>query len=321
MPVVAPMVAATAVFASTSAYRFALGQRERRLIKRAFQHYVAPAIVQQMLDDPARLKLGGEARDVTVIFTDLAGFTSFAEHLTPEALRERLSTYFKAMMDVLLAEDATLDKFIGDAIMVYFGCPIADPAHPHKACRAALAMQHRLDELNEEWQRAGAPTVHMRIGINTGTAIAGNMGTDEIFNYTILGDCVNLASRLEGANKYYGTRIMVGEDTWSRVNNAFEARELDWIRVKGKARPVAIFELLSETSTLPDRMRSIRDQYARGLELYRERKWNEAAETFRTVLEIDPMDGPSRTLLERCTHLAQEPPPESWDGVYVMSSK
>jgi adenylate cyclase len=322
VPVVAPAVAAAAVFASTSAYRFALGQRERRLIKRAFQHYVAPAIVQQMLDDPGRLKLGGEAREVTVIFTDLEGFTTFAERLAPEALRERLGEYFKAMMHVLLAEHATLDKFIGDAIMVYFGCPIADPAHPRQACRAALAMQHRLDELNEEWQRADAPALRMRVGINTGTAIAGNMGTDEIFNYTILGDCVNLASRLEGVNKYYGTRIIVGEDTWTRVKGEFETRELDWIRVKGKAQPVAIFELLSNAGALPASNRTIRDEYTRGLALYRERKWKEAATTFRSILEqLDPADGPSRTLLDRCTHLAQDPPQEPWDGVYVMSTK
>jgi adenylate cyclase len=321
VPVVAPVAAAAAVFASTSAYRFALGQRERRLIKRAFQHYVAPAIVQQMLDDPTRLKLGGEAREVTVIFTDLEGFTSVAERLTPEALRGQLSTYFKAMLNVLLAEHATLDKFIGDAIMVYFGCPIADPAHPYQACRAALAMRRRLDELNDEWRRAGAPLLHMRIGINTGTAIAGNMGTDEIFNYTILGDCVNLASRLEGVNKYYGTQIIVGEDTWNRVRDAFEARELDWIRVKGKAQPVAIYELLSEAGALPDAAGSTRDQYAEGLARYRERKWNEAAARFRAALEIDPQDGPSRTLLERCMRSAVEPPPEPWDGVYVLSVK
>ena len=321
IPVIAPLIAAAAVFTSTAAYRFALGQRERQLIKRAFQHYVAPAIVKQMLDDPGRLKLGGEAYDVTVIFTDLEGFTGVAEGLTPEALRERLTTYFKAMMDVLLIEHATLDKFIGDAIMAYFGCPMPDAAHPQQACRAALAMQRRLSALNDEWHRAGVPALQMRIGINTGTAVAGNMGTDEIFNFTIIGDCVNLASRLEGVNKYYGTRIIVGEDTWNRVSSVVEGRELDWIRVKGKARPVAIHELLSEANALSDRMRSVRDRYAEGLRLYRRRSWNDAAAEFRAALEIDPTDGPSQTLLERCEHAAHDPPPEPWDGVYAMAAK
>ena len=321
VPVVAPVVAAAAVFTSTAAYRFALGQRERRLIKRAFQNYVAPAIVKQMLDDPRRLKLGGEAYDVTVIFTDLEGFTSVAETLSPEALKQRLTTYFKAMMDVLLVEHATLDKFIGDAIMVYFGCPVPDAAHPQQACRAALAMQRRLAALNDEWHRVGAPPLQMRIGVNTGTATAGNMGTDEIFNYTILGDCVNLASRLEGVNKYYGTRIIVGDDTRSRVDGLFEWRELDWIRVKGKAHPVAIHELLGEARGLSDRMRSIRDRYAEGLRLYRMRNWSDAAEEFRIVLDLDPNDGPSRTLLDRCMHAVQDPPPEPWDGVYALATK
>jgi adenylate cyclase len=182
-------------------------------------------------------------------------------------------------------------------------------------------MQRRLTELNDEWRRAGAPALNMRIGINTGTAVAGNMGTDEIFNYTILGDCVNLASRLEGVNKYYGTRIIVGEDTWSRVSSLVEGRELDWIRVKGKADPVAIHELLSEANGLSDRMRSIRDRYAEGLRLYRQRSWADAAAEFRAIVELDPTDGPSKTLLERCVHAVQDPPPEPWDGVYAMTTK
>ena len=178
-----------------------------------------------MLDDPSRLQLGGEAHDLTVIFTDLQGFTTIAERMTPEVLRATLSVYFKAMMNVLLAERATLDKFIGDAIMVYFGCPIPDASHPQQACRAALAMQRRLDLLNEEWRRAGTPVLHMRIGINTGVAVAGNMGTDDIFNYTIVGDCVNLASRLEGS-----TRHAHGPSSAPRPeprHGQFEVRELD----------------------------------------------------------------------------------------------
>jgi adenylate cyclase len=321
VPVVGPLVAAIGVYTSTAAYRYALGQRERRLIKRAFQHFVAPTIVQQMLDDPSRLKLGGDNYDVTVIFTDLEGFTTISEHLTPEALRARLSVYFKAMMDVLLAERATLDKFIGDAIMVYFGCPIPDGAHPQQACRAALAMQRRLDALNDEWQRAGAPKLRMRVGINTGIAVAGNMGTDQIFNYTILGDCVNLASRLEGVNKTYHTLTIVGEDTWTRVQGQFEGRELDWIRVKGKTDPVAIYELLAEAGRLPDQAVRVRDRFAEGLALYRAQKWDAATSAFGAALAIDADDGPSLVFLDRCAQNAAAPPPPGWDGVHVMTTK
>jgi adenylate cyclase len=320
IPTVAPLLTAGTVLIAISAYKFALGQRERRLIRRAFQHYVAPAIVQQMLDDPSRLKLGGEAFDVTVIFTDLEGFTSVAERMTPEALRERLSTYFKSMMAPLLAERATLDKFIGDAIMVYFGCPIPDPSHPAQACRAALAMQRELIALNQEWSRAGAAPLRMRIGINSGTAIAGNMGTDEIFNFTIIGDCVNLASRLESVNKQYGTLILVGEDTWARVGGGFEGRELDWIRVKGKERPVAIYELVAEAGALPDRARQVIARYAEGLACYRAGRWDDAARAFRAALDVDPDDAPSRIFAERCSRYAEAPPPH-WDGVYVMTTK
>ena len=321
IPVVAPILATTGVFASTAAYRFALGQRERRLIRRAFQHYVAPAIVKQMLDDPSRLKLGGETYDVTVIFTDLQGFTSVAERLTPHELQTRLSLYFKSMMDVLLAENATLDKFIGDAIMVYFGCPVPDPEHPRQACRAALAMQRRLDELNAEWRRSGSAELYMRVGVNTGTAVAGNMGTDTIFNYTILGDCVNLASRLEGVNKEYGTRTIVGEDTWTRVQAAFEGRELDWIRVKGKAQPVAIYELLAEAGRLSEPRRAVRDTFAAGLGHYRAQRWGEAADAFHAVLAIDEADDASRIFVQRCASYAESPPPADWDGVHVMKTK
>jgi adenylate cyclase len=318
--VVAPFASALAVYAATSAYRFALGLRERRLIRRAFQHYLAPAIVQQILEDPSRLKLGGESFDVTVIFTDLEGFTTYAEHLAPDELRSRLSTYFTAMMDVLLAERATLDKFIGDAIMVYFGCPIADPMHPAQACRAALAMQRRLDALNDDWHRSGVPPLRMRIGVNTGTAVAGNMGTDEMFNYTIIGDCVNLASRLEGVNKQYGTRTIIGADTWQRVRGQFEVRELDWIRVKGKTEPVAIYELLADKGQLPDLAARIRDRYEEALSMYRAGDWGRASRAFAAALELEPSDGPSRVFTARCADYAAAPPRE-WDGVHVMTVK
>jgi adenylate cyclase len=225
------------------------------------------------------------------------------------------------MMDVLLAERATLDKFIGDAIMVYFGCPLPDPEHARRACRAAIAMQRRLVQLNEEWRRDGVPALRMRVGINTGTAIAGNMGTDEIFNYTIIGDCVNTASRLEGVNKEYGTLTIVGEDTWARVHEHFEARELDSIRVKGKAHPVAIYELLAEIGGLSDQQRTLLARYADGLALYRTQKWQQAEQAFRDALAIDHADAPSRVFAERCARYAVAPPPQPWNGVYVMTTK
>ena len=320
IPAVTPSLAIAGVYIVTAAYRYGLATRERRMIKRAFQHYVAPAIVEQMLNDPSRLKLGGEEYEVTVLFSDLEGFTTMSEYLAPSQLSAHLGGYFKQMLDELLAERGTLDKLIGDAIMVYFGCPVPDPAHAAQSCRAALAMQRRMVELNARWAAQGLPQLRTRIGINTGRAVAGNMGTDTIFNYTILGDCVNLASRLEGVNKEYGTLIIVGEDTWHRVEDQFEARELDWIRVKGKKQPVAIYELAAETDRLDDRRRQVFIRYAEGLACYRAGRWRDAAAAFDAALAIDPQDAPSRTFASRCRYYLEHAPAD-WDGVHVMTTK
>ncbi|MGQ0735731.1 MAG: CHASE2 domain-containing protein [Acidobacteriota bacterium] len=319
-PALTPSLTIAATYAVTAAYRYGLATRERRLIKRAFQHYVSPAIVQQMLDDPSKLRLGGEEYEVTVLFSDLEGFTTLSERVTPARLSEHLGEYFKEMLDVVIPQRGTLDKLIGDAIMAYFGCPIRDARHAADACRAALAMQERMVALNARWQREGLPRLRTRVGLNTGTAVAGNMGTHTIFNYTILGDCVNLASRLEGVNKVYGTLIIIGEDTWAQVRDQFEARELDWIRVKGKTRPVAIYELAAEAGRLDDhRVRAFR-HFADGLSRYRDQRWTEAATCFADALREDPEDGPSRTFATRCEHYRAHPP-EAWDGVAVMESK
>jgi adenylate cyclase len=321
LPAVAPAVSALALYGATASYRFILITHERRLIKRAFQSYVAPAIVEQMLSDPSKLQLGGQTYDVTIMFTDIEGFTTLSERLRPEPLRAHLSAYFQRMVDLLLAERATLDKFIGDAIMVYFGCPIVDPDHPFQACRAALAMQRGMVALNEEWAAQGLSPIRTRIGVNTGPVVAGNMGTDRIFNFTVLGDAVNLASRLEGANKAYGTLILVGEETHGRVQGAFEMRELDLLRVKGKAQPVAVYELAAEVGGLDAARRELFARFGDGLASYRRMQWTAAATAFERALAIDAADGPSRTFLARCHEYREQAPPPDWDGVHVMRTK
>ena len=319
LPVAGPAMAIAVAYLVTTAYRFALVTRERRMIKRAFQHYVAPAIVEQMLKDPAKLRLGGEQCEVTVLFSDLEGFTTLAEQLTPAQLSAHVGEYFTEMLDVLLPQHGTLDKLIGDSIMMYFGCPLPDPQHAVHACRGALAMQQRMTVLNDQWSRRSLPQLRTRVGINTGTVVAGNMGTTTIFNYTVLGDCVNLASRLEGVNKQYGTVIIVGEDTWKAVHSSFEGRELDWIRVKGRAAPLAIYELVSELGQVSWAQRDLFQHYAEGLALYRAQRWSDAAAAFGKALQVDPADGPSRTLAARCATY-QWRPPSDWDGVYIMDS-
>jgi adenylate cyclase len=319
LPVAGPAIAVAVAYAVTTAYRFALVTRERRMIKRAFQHYVAPAIVEQMLNDPSKLKLGGEQREVTVLFSDLEGFTTLSEQLTPAQLSTHVGEYFTEMLDVLLPQHGTLDKLIGDSIMMYFGAPLPDSQHALHACRGALAMQRRMAALNDRWSLRSLPQLRTRIGINTGVAVAGNMGTASIFNYTILGDCVNLASRLEGVNKHYGTLTIVGEDTWKVVHTSFEGRELDWIRVKGRAGPVAIYELVGEVGQVSGSQREVFQHYAEGLARYREQRWSQAAVAFGNALQVDPADGPSRTLAARCAAY-QRCPPTEWDGVHSVQS-
>jgi adenylate cyclase len=256
-----------------------------------------------------------------VIFTDLAGFSTISERLSPEKLHDLLTRYFREMMDILLTENATLDKFIGDAIMVYFGCPVADVTHPLRACRSALRMQDRLRELNADWKPLGYPPLSMRIGINTGSVVAGNMGTESIFNYTILGDNVNLASRLEGVNKEYGTATIISEDTYRKVADRVSARELDRVRVKGKSAPVAIYQLAALAGELAPSAAGLFSTYADGLRSYRERRWSEAEEAFTAILARDPDDGPSAIMKMRSDEYGRNPPPDDWDGVYTMLHK
>jgi adenylate cyclase len=320
LPVMTPAITMLSAYGATAAYRFALVTRERRLIKRAFQHYVAPAIVERMLDDPSKLKLGGEEYEVSVLFSDLEGFTSLSEHLTPAELSSHLGEYFTEMLDVLLPHGGTLDKLIGDAIMMYFGCPVPDARHAAQACRGALAMQQRMVAVNDKWRAESLPQLRTRIGINTGRAVAGNMGTKAIFNYSLLGDCVNLASRLEGVNKEYGTRTIIGEDTWKVVRDEFDTRELDWIRVKGRSRPVAIYELVAEAGGIDGRLRETFARFAEGLRLYRAQRWADATVAFERALRINPEDGPSRLFAERCAYYGAHAP-DAWDGVHVMHAK
>ena len=321
IPVVTPAGMIGTMFLLPYLYRFLLGVVERRMILGAFKHYLAPAIVDKILEDPSQLRLGGATYNVTIIFTDLAGFSTISEKLVPEKLHDLLTEYFKEMMDILLQEHATLDKFIGDAIMVYFGCPVQENDHPLYACRSAIRMQQRVGELNQVWEARDLPPLHMRVGINTGSVVAGNMGTESIFNYTIIGDSVNLASRLEGVNKEYGTSTIISADTYQRVAPLVTARELDCIRVKGKSEPVAIYELVSlagESSTETQRTFST---YSEGLALYRRRAWADAVEKFQVVLDSEPNDSPSRTMIERAQYYLENPPPDGWDGVYTMLHK
>lgn len=308
-------------FSMTAAFSYATEGRQRRQIKRMFSHYMSDLLIQDLLKNPDKLRLGGEKRVLTVLFSDLAGFTTLSENLSPEEVVALLNRYLTAMTDIILASGGLIDKYEGDAIMAFWGAPVIQDDHAARACLAALDNQRRLSELRRDFASTGLPAVYSRIGINTGEMIIGNMGSDQRFDFTVMGDSVNLAARLEGAGKAYGVGIIISEETYRQAAEQVEVRELDLLRVKGKARPVRIYELLARKGELDGDLTRVRALFAEGLDLYRSSKWTEAMERFEQASSIAPGDGPSRVFIERCREFIEKPPPSSWDGVYEMTSK
>lgn len=320
--VVGPVGAVIFSYFGNVFYQYMAEQKEKRVIKGIFQHYVTKAVVDQLLENPDMVKLGGDKKVLTAFFSDVAGFTTISEQLAPEELVFLLNEYLTVMTEIVFKYDGMLDKYEGDAIMAVFGAPIPQEDHARRACFASLDMQRELEKLRERWKGEGKPELRVRIGLNTGLMIIGNMGSRERMDYTVMGDSVNLASRLEGANKQYGTDIMISEFTYEHVRDDVEARELDAIRVKGKAEPVKVYEVLARKSDgLPEKKRKVLEAYNRGLELYKNRRWDEAMETLTEALTYNPDDGPSKIYLERCQEFKENPPPEDWDGVFTMAAK
>jgi len=289
---------------------------------RSFGKYVPADLVREILASGGEAELGGRKAHLTIFFSDIADFTTISERLEPEALVEQLGEYFEAMSGVLRRQPAaTLDKFIGDSIMAFWGAPTPNADHAVTACRAALACQEALKALQETWKQRGKPLFHQRIGINSGEVIVGNMGSASRLNYTVVGDTVNTASRLEGLNKLYGTRIIIGESTRALVKDQFVARPLDFVSVKGSARGMRIYELMAEAGAADDRTRAIAQLAETALDLYLGRRWEEAAECCRKILDLNHGDEPARRLMERCRLYGQTPPPENWDGIHRIESK
>jgi class 3 adenylate cyclase len=303
-------------------HKFNAAEKRRKFIKRAFEFYLNPSVVEQIAKNPEMLELGGKEMVLTALFSDVAGFTTISEQLRPPQLVELLNEYLTAMTDIVLKYDGTLDKYEGDAVMAVFGAPIHFPDHATRACYVALEMQDVLKQMREKWKAEGRPELHARIGMNSGSMVVGNMGSRTRFNYTVMGDAVNLASRLEGVNKQYSTSIMISEFTLELCKFDIVTREIDLIRVKGKAAPVKIYEVLGRANDgLPDDVKAVVERFSRGLEAYRRREWTAGIEAFQQALEIRPDDGPSLTYLKRCKEYLLVPPPAEWDGVYVMTTK
>jgi class 3 adenylate cyclase len=303
------------------AMKFVKEESQKRFIKGAFSYYLSPSVIDTIIDDPGSLKLGGEDRDITIFFSDVRSFSTISEKLSPQELVNRMNEYLTEMTDIILKYDGTVDKFIGDAIMAFYGAPIAMSDHPLKACLAAIDMKKRLRELQEMWRKAGMDEIHARMGIHSGQATVGNMGSRNKMNYTVMGDAVNLASRLEGANKHYETSAMISGATYEGAGDRIEARRLDVVRVVGKTEAVPIYELMGNKGSLPDRIYEMLEAYNKGLEYFVNRDWKQARGLFKQALKMVPDDGPSRIYIGRCETFIKNPPSKGWDGVYTMKGK
>lgn len=304
-------------------YRNLIIERRSRYLRKAFSSYVSPDVVDEILRDPDKLKLGGESKKVTLLFSDIRGFTSLSESVSPEMLVSVLNEYLSPMTQIVMEERGTLDKYIGDAVMAIFGAPLDVPDHAIRACQAALSMLNKLGEINNEWRKRNFPSISIGIGINTGEAIVGNMGANIRFDYTAIGDSVNLASRLEGLNKLYGTEIIISKSTRENLNSSetcFLMRELDLVQVKGKEEPISVFELVNTFSTNANKTELIR-MFTEALSTYREGRFREAEEKFIEILRNFPNDGPSALYRDRCRGYILDPPPPDWTGVYIAKEK
>lgn len=323
-----PLISLTLSYLGSEAYRNFIEERQGRFLKKAFSSYVSPELVSEIIKNPHLLKLGGEKRLVTILFSDIRDFTTISEKLTPEALVSLLNRYLSPMTEIVLKYRGTLDKYIGDAIMAIYNAPLTVKDHPVAAVKTSIEMLDKLREINRLLKKEGLPEIDIGIGINTGECVIGNIGTQVRFDYTAIGDAVNLASRLEGLNKIYKTHTIMSEYTLKEIEaggylkvepyhlnlengKRVYLRELDYIRVKGKKMPVRIFEIMVDGD--PQMVM----EFLRGLELYRKRRFTEAIDIFRDL----PDDGPSMVYISRCEYFIEHSPEDGWDGVFTLKEK
>jgi adenylate cyclase len=302
---------------------YAGSEKEKQFIRTAFSTYVSQDVVKEIISDPSRLQLGGTNRHMTAIFTDVKGFSTISEQLDPEELVSLLNRYLSAMSDIVLAEKGTIDKYEGDAIIAFFGAPLDLADHALRACVSAINMKKAEKELNKIIieQNLSPILLLTRIGINTGNMVAGNMGTANKMNYTIMGNAVNLAARLEGVNKQYGTWILASEDTIRETGQRLLSRKLDRVRVVGINEPVRLYELLELSELADSGEKKLVQVFHEALELFEKRDWKSAAAGFKETLSLKNDDHPSQMYLTRCEQFIVKPPDDKWDGVYNLTSK
>lgn len=317
--IIYPTLSAILALLVGGSFRYLVLERSAREMRSMFSSYLSPKLVARLEKDPEAAKIGGDNKDVTVLFTDIKGFTTFSESHPPQKVVSRLNEYLGAMVQIIEQHDGTIDKFIGDAIMAYWGAPLSQPDHAKLAMGCVVAMAVRMDELRAKWAAEGEEPFGIRCGLHSGEVVAGNVGlAGKKMEYTVIGDTVNLASRLEGTAKYYGITYLVGEATYSSATDVCRYRELDKIRVVGKHLPVTIYEPQVGVNVLTDEQLKC---FGRALSLYREREWSKARDCFKSLIEQLPDDRPSQLYVERCDYFEANPPPQDWDGVFDRTSK
>ncbi|OGU70204.1 MAG: hypothetical protein A2V93_04010, partial [Ignavibacteria bacterium RBG_16_34_14] len=300
-----------------------ISAKDRAFIKNAFARYVPDKVVENLIDNPEQLKLGGEERELTILFSDISGFTSISEKMNPSDLVSLLNEYLTEMTKIIIEKEGTIDKFIGDAILAEFGAPVMIEHHADAAVASAILTQKRLRELNNTWKEKGYPLIMNRTGINTGNVIIGNMGSEQVFDYTAIGDPVNLAARLESANKFYNTKILISEFTYRKINDSlYHTRLLDVIKVKGKEKAVKVYEVTGFVSDpLLEEDLKYYDFYDRGFNFYLHKQFAESKEHFTKALQIRPNDYSSAELINRIDKLNSASLDENWDGSITYKEK
>ncbi len=318
-----PLFSVVMTFVMISILKFVFSEQEKSFLRKAFSTYLSADVVDQIVSHPEALKLGGQEKRITALFTDIKSFSSLSEKVTPEHLVQILNKYLTVMSDIVLEQRGTIDKYIGDAIVSFFGAPIDLPDHAKKACLAAVRMKEAEDRLNEEFRAAGdvPMEIHTRIGVNTGAMVVGNMGTDNKMNYTIMGNDVNLAARLEGVNKQYATWILASESTWDATEGMFLGRKLDRVRVVGINTPVQLYNVMAVRAEATEKAVALVESFDLGIDAYREKRFAESLAHFEDCVEIDHSDEPSKIFRDRLAELVKSGVADDWSDVINMTSK
>ena len=321
LPMIAPLLAISFSYFGNTAYLYATEQKEKQRYRKIFQQYVSKSVVGEMLDSGKFPSFGGERKELTVLFSDIRSFTNFSEQYPPEEVVHRLSDYLTEMTQIVINQRGTLDKYVGDEIMAVFGAPMFYKKHAESACIAAVQMIKALKKKQQKYAKEGDSYFNIGVGINTGAMVVGNLGSQQLFDYTVIGDAVNLGARLEGVNKFYGTHIIISDSAKQAAGKKIVTRELDTIQVKGKDEPIRIYELLGIGKISKKERTWLIDAYSSGLEFYSTKKWYKCIRDMNQVLHYYPEDGPTKLYIRRCLEMIENPPEKDWKPVYRFDVK